>query len=89
MWWWGEQVEGTGYGGGEREDDEGEEEDEGAQVLLPDQKRRRCAGRRLQVEEVRPEGCQEQPSSKVYILLVFIQANSEKRNANLDAPFLT
>ena len=37
------QVEGLGYHGGERED-EGEEEDEGAEVLLPDQKRRGCAG---------------------------------------------
>jgi hypothetical protein len=73
MWWRGEQVEGTGYGGGEREDDEGEEEDEGAQVLLPDQKRCRCAGRWLQVEEVRPEGCQEQPSSKVYFLCSYGQ----------------
>uniref|UniRef100_A0A453CKM0 Uncharacterized protein n=1 Tax=Aegilops tauschii subsp. strangulata TaxID=200361 RepID=A0A453CKM0_AEGTS len=50
-------------GGGEGKD-EGEEEDEGAAVLLPDQERSGRAGRRIQVEEVRPEGCQEQPSSQ-------------------------
>jgi hypothetical protein len=60
-------VEGPGGGssGGERRTDEGEEEDEGTEVLLPDKERRGCAGRRLQVEKVRPEGCQEQPPSKV------------------------
>ena len=66
------QVEGLGYHGGERED-EGEEEDEGAEVLLPDQERRGCAGRRLQVAEVRPEGCQEQPPSKVLDLSIVIR----------------
>jgi len=61
----GEQVEGLGGGCRGESADEGEEEDEGAEVLLPDQERRGCAGRRLQVAEVRPEGCQEQPPSKV------------------------
>ena len=65
-------MEGPGGGGGERRTDEGEEEDEGTQVLLPDQERRGCAGRRLQVEEVRPEGCQEQPPSKVRIAAIYI-----------------
>ena len=55
------QVEGGGEG-----EDEGEEEDEGAAVLLPDQERGGCVGRRVQMEEVRPEGCQEQPSPQVY-----------------------
>ena len=59
-------MEGPGGGGAERRTDEGEEEDEGTEVLLPDQERRGRVGRRLQVEEVRPEGCQEQPPSKVY-----------------------
>jgi hypothetical protein len=78
-------VEGPSYGGGEREDDESEAEDEGAQVLLPDQERRGCAGRRLQVEEVRPEGCQEQPASKVYFVCSYTQVAN--RNANPDVPF--
>jgi hypothetical protein len=60
-------VEGpVGSSGGERrKTEEGEEEDEGTEVQLPDQERRGRARRRLQVEKVRPEGCQEQPPPKV------------------------
>ena len=57
-----DNVDGRGEG-----EVEGEEKDEGAEVLLPDQKRSGCAGRWLQVEEIRAEGCQEQSPSQVYI----------------------
>uniref|UniRef100_A0A453P750 Uncharacterized protein n=1 Tax=Aegilops tauschii subsp. strangulata TaxID=200361 RepID=A0A453P750_AEGTS len=78
-------VEGLDDVGGGEGEDEGEEEDEGAEVLLPDQKRRGCAGRWLQVEEIRAEGCQEQSPSQE-LLQVHAQQlpREEARGAAVD-----